>query len=164
MDYLVSEDFQLVRDNGVENVDYKVENGQLVSLLKEGESLGDKYPVTGAIAWVGTWNNGFYRGKQVMSNDPAVAAVQQLQIDTNKKRAAEYAPVPVNFDIFLMSTPAKNKLGGLNSSIMDDLVKVILGKGDPVAQWQEAVKAYDAKGLQDAIKEVNDEAAKRGIQ
>jgi putative aldouronate transport system substrate-binding protein len=164
MDYLVSEDFQRVRDNGVENVDYKVENGQLVSLLKEGENLGDKYPVTAALAYLGTWNNGFYRGQQVMSNDPAVSALQKIQIDTNKKRAAEYMPVPVNFDIFLMSTPAKNKLSGLNSSIMDDIVKVSLGKEDPVAQWKEAVKGYDAKGLQDAIKEVNEEAAKKGIK
>jgi putative aldouronate transport system substrate-binding protein len=72
--------------------------------------------------------------------------------------------VPVNFDIFLMSTPAKNKLSGLNSSIMDDIVKVILGKENPVAQWKKAVKGYDAKGLQDAIKEVNEEAAKKGIK
>jgi putative aldouronate transport system substrate-binding protein len=164
MDYLVSEDFQLLRDNGIENVDYKVENGQFVSLLKEGEALGNKYPVTGALAYLGTWNNGFYRGQVVPSIDPATAALQKLQIDTNKKRAEEYMPVPVNFEIFLMSTPAKNKLGGLNSSIMDDLVKVILSKEDPVAQWQEVVKGYDAKGVQDAIKEVNEEAVKRGIE
>ncbi len=41
-----------------------------------------------------------------------------------------------------------------------DIVKVILGKEDPVAQWKEKVKVYDAKGVQDAIKEVNKEAAK----
>ena len=41
---------------------------------------------------------------------------------------------------------------------------VILSKGDPVAQWKDIVKGYDVKGVQDAIKEVNDEAAKRGIK
>ena len=164
MDYLVSEEFQLVRDNGVENVDYKVDNGKYISLLEQGENLGDKYPVTAALAYLGTWNNGFNRGQVVIPNDPDVAALQKVQVETNKRRVAEFMPSPVNFDIYLMSTPAKNKLGGLNSSIMDDLVKVILSKGDPVAQWKEAVKGYDAKGLQDAIKEVNEEAAKRGIQ
>jgi putative aldouronate transport system substrate-binding protein len=164
MDYLVSEDFQLLRDNGIENVDYKVENGQLKSLLKEGENLADKYPATSSLAFFGTWNGGFYRNKTVLASDPDVAALQKAQIEANFKRAKEYKPVPVNFDIFLMSTPAKNKLGGLNSSIMDDIVKVMLGKGDPVAQWKDAVKSYDAKGLQDAIKEVNEEAAKKGIK
>ncbi|WP_261306313.1 extracellular solute-binding protein [Paenibacillus andongensis] len=164
MDYLVSEKFQILRDNGIENIDYKVDNGQFVSLLKEGENLGDKYPATWGIGWVGAWGNSFYRGQTVLSNKPDVAALQKVQIDTNKNRAKEYTPVPVNFDIFLMSTPAKNKLGGLNSNIMDDVVKVILSKDDPVAQWKEIVKGYDAKGVQEAIKEVNDEAAKRNIK
>lgn len=164
MDYLVSEDFQKVRDNGIENVDYKTDNGQAVSLLKDGELLADKYPITGALAYVGTWNNGFYRGQNVPNSDPSTAALEKIQIDTNARRAQEYTPVPVNFDIFLMSTPAKNKLSGLNGNITDDIIKVILGKGDPVAQWKDIVKSYDAKGLQDAIKEVNEEATKRGIQ
>jgi putative aldouronate transport system substrate-binding protein len=41
---------------------------------------------------------------------------------------------------------------------------VILSKEEPVAQWQKIVKGYDAKGVQDAIKEVNEEAVKRGIE
>ena len=43
-------------------------------------------------------------------------------------------------------------------------LKVILGKGDPIAQWKELVKSYDSKGVPEAIKEVNDEVAKRGIK
>jgi hypothetical protein len=39
-----------------------------------------------------------------------------------------------------------------------------LGKGDPIAQWKEIVKGYDSKGVPEAIKEANDEAAKLGIK
>ncbi|MNR59153.1 hypothetical protein D3C85_1803470 [compost metagenome] len=49
-------------------------------------------------------------------------------------------------------------------TLPDDIIKVILKEGDPVAQWQEIVKGYDAKGVQDAIKEVNEEVAKQGIK
>ncbi|WP_281271032.1 hypothetical protein [Paenibacillus prosopidis] len=41
---------------------------------------------------------------------------------------------------------------------------MIMCKGDPIALWKEIVKSYDSKGVPDAIKEVNEEAAKRGIK
>ncbi|MFD0692669.1 extracellular solute-binding protein [Paenibacillus sp. GCM10027628] len=165
MDYLVSPEFQLLRDNGIENVDYKVENGQSISLLKENAKLVDKYPITDkSLAYLGTWEGPLYSGKKVVNSDPEQAALTKLQVDSNKKFLTENKPAPINFDIFLMSTPAKNKITGLSNNIIDDMVKVMLGTGDPVAQWKEIVKGYDAKGVQDAIKEVNDEAAKRGIK
>jgi putative aldouronate transport system substrate-binding protein len=83
-------------------------------------------------------------------------------VDAFNKFKSENTPAPINFDIMLMSTPAKDKLGALN--IADDIVKVIIDKGDAVELWKQAVKSYDAKGVQDAIKEVNEEAAARGIQ
>ena len=52
----------------------------------------------------------------------------------------------------------------LDPDIQNDIIKVILGKGDPIAQWKELVKGYDSKGVPEAIKEVNDEVAKRGIK
>ena len=58
----------------------------------------------------------------------------------------------------------KIKFEALEPNIRDDIIKVVLGKGDPIAQWKEIVKGYDSKGVPEAIKEVNDEAAKRGIK
>jgi putative aldouronate transport system substrate-binding protein len=95
---------------------------------------------------------------------PKLAALQKLQTDTFNKFKAEDKPTPVNFDIYLMSTPAKNKVSALSKNIEDDIIKVVLDKGDPVAQWKDIVKEYDAKGVQDTIKEVNAEATKRGIK
>lgn len=63
-----------------------------------------------------------------------------------------------------MSTPAKDKLGSFYSGAQDDLIKVILGKDDPVKMWQDAIKSYDAKGLPDAIAEVNAKVKELGIK
>ncbi len=64
----------------------------------------------------------------------------------------------------LMSTPAKDKIGNLMNTAQDELVKVILGKDDPIAMWEKAVKSFDAKGLQEAVAETNAEAVKLGIK
>ncbi|MBJ6361148.1 extracellular solute-binding protein [Paenibacillus sp. GCM10012307] len=163
MDYLASEEFAGLMANGIENVDYKIDNGKSVSLLKDNESLGEKYPITKNLAFLGTWNNGFlYTGKQVVSRNSEMAALQQDQIDTYNKFKSEDTPTPIDFNVFLLSTPAKDKLGSLK--ISDDIVKVILEKGDPITVWKNILKGYDSKGVQDAIKEVNAEAAKQGIQ
>ncbi len=164
MDYMVSDKFLVSAVSGIENVDYKVENGQIVSLLKADEKIADKYPVISSLAYLGEWGNLLYAGKQVVSANPDIAALQKVQVDTFNKFKAQDKPMPLNFDIFLMSTPAKNKVNALSKNIEDDIIKVVLGKGDPVAQWKDLVKGYDSKGVQDAIKEVNDEATKRGIK
>lgn len=100
----------------------------------------------------------------MVSSDPTLAAWQKDQLDTFNRYKQEDTNIPVNFDFDAITTPAKNKFGALGGNINDDIVKVILGKGDPIAQWKEIVKGYDSKGVPEAIKEVNDEVAKRGIK
>ena len=85
-------------------------------------------------------------------------------MDTLNRYKQENTLMPVNFDFNAISTPAKNKFGALDPDIQNDIIKVILGKGDPIAQWKEIVKGYDSKGVPEAIKEVNDEVAKQGIK
>ena len=46
LDYMMSEEYRVQVVDGIENVDFKVENGQYVSLLKPDETLDDKYPIT----------------------------------------------------------------------------------------------------------------------
>ncbi|MBD0384507.1 hypothetical protein [Paenibacillus sedimenti] len=104
------------------------------------------------------------RQASMVSSDPEAAALMKLQIDTFNRYKQEDTPMPVNFDFNAIVTPAKNKFTALDPDIQNDIVKVILGKGDPIAQWKEIVKGYDAKGVPEAIKEVNEEAAKRGIK
>ncbi|WP_409343046.1 hypothetical protein [Paenibacillus sp. MBLB4367] len=68
-------------------------------------------------------------------------------------------PTPINWDISAMQTPAKDKLSAIKA--YEDLIKVALGKDDAVKMWQDIVKGYDSKGLQDAIKEDNEQLAKK---
>ncbi|WP_214626008.1 extracellular solute-binding protein [Paenibacillus agaridevorans] len=164
IDYMASEEFAVLVKNGIEGVDFKMENGKAVSLLTQDESLAKKYPIINVISYLGAWNQGFiYSGKQTLNTNPIMAAYEQLQIDTFNKLKAEGTPIPINFDVLLLSTPAKDAIGGLTATAMDDLYKVILGKEDAVTMWQNAVKSYDAKGLQEAITEVNAKAAELGI-
>lgn len=165
MDYLNSEEFSGLAKNGILDVDYKVDGDKSVSLLKEGESLGTKYPRMSALAVLGNWL-GAYRlsGKTVLPGDPDAAAMEQLYIATYNKFKQEDTPTPINFDVMLMSTPAKAKFGAIISTLGDELTKVIMGNDDPVQMWQSTLKEFDKKGLQDVINEVNAKVKEQGIQ
>ncbi|WP_157793978.1 extracellular solute-binding protein [Paenibacillus donghaensis] len=163
MDYLVSDEYLVLPQNGIEGTDYKVEDGKSISLLSDDQNLGDKYPITKNFSFLGQWNNGFiYTGKKVVNSNAEMAKIEQGVIDTFNKFKKEDIPAPINFDVMLLSTPAKNKLGSLN--VVDDIVNVVIGKDDPIAQWKKIVEGYNSKGLQAAINEVNEEVTKQGIQ
>lgn len=163
LDYMVSEEYQFMSTYGIDKIDYKIENGKAISLLKENEKVADKYPITKNMGFLGAWNNGLrLSGKVVVNSDNEMNAIQDDLVASYKKFKGEDIPASINFDVMLLSTPAKNKLGSLN--VPDDVVKVILGRDDPVAQWKELVKGYNAKGVPTAIQEVNEEVTKRGIQ
>ena len=164
MDYMVSDEYRVLGINGIENVDYKLENGQYISLLKQDETLADKYPITSKLVWLAGWDPLLYKGKKVVSSDPEAAALMKLQIDTFNQYKQEDTNMPIDFAFNAISTPAKNKFAALDPNIQDDIIKVVLGKGDPIAQWKEIVKSYDSKGVPEAIKEVNEEVAKQGIK
>ncbi len=165
MDYMVSEEYAALRHNGIEGVDYKIEDGKAISLLQGDETLKKKYPINDVIASLAAWHGGFGKsGKKVIKSDPEQAAMDAYNLTMFQKFKQEDKPAPINFDILLMSTPAKDKLGGISATVREDLINVILGKGDPVEMWQSAVKKYDAKGLQEAITEVNAKAQELGIQ
>lgn len=165
MDYLNSEEFSVLAKNGIQDVDFKVEGDKAVSLLKGDESLQTKYPITNTFAIIGNWQGAFYKaGKQVLPANPDAAALTQLDIATFNKFKQENTPTPINFDVMLMSTPAKDKFGSVFSTVSDELTKVIMGKDDPVQMWQATLKEFDKKGLQDVINEVNAMAKEQGIQ
>ncbi|MCL6602828.1 MAG: extracellular solute-binding protein [Paenibacillus sp.] len=162
IDYMSSEEYSALAVNGILDTDYKMEGDKAVSLLKADETLQKKYPVNSAIGFLAQWHGAFNKaGKAVINTNPDVAAWQVYDHDMFVKFKQEDKPAPINFDIMLMSTPAKDKL---NVNVMDDLVKVILEKGDPIELWKATVKGYDAKGLQEAIAEVNAKAEELGIK
>jgi putative aldouronate transport system substrate-binding protein len=162
IDYMSTEDWLLQRYNGVLNVDYRIENGRYISLLPADQTLAKKYPITNVIYQLGAYGEWLpYVGKTVVPADQDAAYVQQYNIDYFNHRKATAKPMPINYDIYLMNTPSKTKLEG---EIMNDLIRVITGTGDPVAAWQEVIRGYEPLGLTDAINEVNTKARQLGIQ
>ncbi|MFC5471818.1 extracellular solute-binding protein [Cohnella suwonensis] len=165
IDYMDSEEYSALTKNGILGVDYKIDGDKAVSLLKEGESLTTKYPITNVLAVLANWQGAFYKaGKQVLDVNPDVAAWQKLDISTFNKFKQEDTPTPTNFDVMLMSTPAKDKFGAVFTTLNDEIAKVVMGKDDPAKMWEATLKEFDKKGLQDAINEVTAKAKEQGIQ
>jgi putative aldouronate transport system substrate-binding protein len=162
IDYMSTEDWLIQRYNGILNVDYRIENGSYISLLPADQTLAKKYPITERIYQLGAYGEWLpYMGKVVMPLDPERAYVQQFNIDYFEYRKETAKPMPVNYDIYLMNTPNKGKLDG---EVMNDMIRVIAGTGDPVAAWQAVIRGYEPLGLTDAINEVNARARQLGIQ
>jgi putative aldouronate transport system substrate-binding protein len=162
IDYMSTEDWLIQRYNGVLNVGYKIENGSYISLLPGDQTLAKKYPITERIYQLGAYGEWLpYMGKVVMPLDPDRAYAQQYAVDYFQYRKETAKPMPVNYDIYLMNTPNKGKLDG---EVMNDMIRVIAGTGDPVAAWREVIRSYEPLGLTDAINEVNARARQLGIQ
>ncbi|THF83239.1 type 2 periplasmic-binding domain-containing protein [Cohnella fermenti] len=169
VDYMMSEEYSALISNGIEGVDYKLEDGKAVSLLGTEQTLVQKYPITSKFGYLASWHSQFEaEGKKVVNANPNVAAIDTAASEAFNRFKSENKASPINFEITLMSTPAKDKLAGAltpnNGGIVDELFNVVLSKSDPVEAWKKVVKSYDAKGLQDAITEVNAEAKEMGIQ
>lgn len=169
VDYMMSEEYSALQSNGIEGVDYKIEDGKAISLLTGDQSLTKKYPISAAFGYLASWHSQFdAQGKKVINSSPNAAAVDAAASEAFNRFKTDNKPSPINFEITLMSTPAKDKLAGTltpnNGGIVDDLFNVILNKNDPVESWKAVVKSYDAKGLQEAITEVNAKAQEMGIK
>ncbi|MBT2288412.1 extracellular solute-binding protein [Paenibacillus albidus] len=165
IDYMIGDEYTALVRNGIEGTDYKVENGKSVSLLPDGQTLTDKYPVTIGLGTLGSWYGGFlYSGKHVVNSNPDYAAYDQMLIDKFNDLKANAKPAPINFEVMTMSTPAKDKVATLRADAMNSLFKVVMGKDDPLEMWKKEIKALDAKGLQEAIEETTKAAVELGIE
>jgi putative aldouronate transport system substrate-binding protein len=165
--WLLSDEFKTFKRYGFEGKDYKKEGDKYVILREQGadgryKTLGSLYPSYGGLfgslaAW---W-------QQLELDDDPINKVNYgdqlwtISHDAYKSNVEKLKPVPTNFKVELLYTPAKSKLSAIDP--VGDMTKVILGKDDPVAMWDSIVKGYDNKGLQQAIKEVNDEVQKQGL-
>lgn len=166
-DYLLSEEFLTFKRYGFEGVDYKKENGAYVVTRPKGndgryKSLGSLYPSYGGLfGSLAAW------GQQLEMEDNEINKINygeklwKLSNDAYKYNLEKLKPVPTNFKVEQLYTPAKAKLSAINA--VEDVIKVMLAKDDPVALWDSIVKGYDNKGLQTAIKEVNEAVQQQGL-
>ncbi|WP_136607748.1 extracellular solute-binding protein [Paenibacillus dokdonensis] len=166
-DFLLSPEGDTLVRYGFEGKDYKLDGDKVIATrpadAKTGamKDLKDIYPFQQLIAMTARWREGTYLDdgvKRTMYGDKLVDITDEYY----NKQMAEAKPIPTAFDIKLMSTPAKDKVMGIK--FIDDITKVVIGKEDPAKMWGTVLKGYEAKGLNEAIKEVNDKAAEMGIK
>lgn len=164
-DYLLSDEGRAYYQYGIEGVDYK-RDGDKIIYLKDGQlvdkpntDLEEKYASTKSLGNLATWGSDFYWDP---TNSSAINEPENFQMNLDyinwgleNMKIADYS-IPLTF----MSTPAKDKF---TVTISDDLIKMMYDNRPVEEQWAEIVKGYEDKGLNDVIKEVNEEAAKQGI-
>jgi len=68
-------------------------------------------------------------------------------------------PTDINVAIEGIVTPAKTQLSAIRA--MDDVVKIVLSGGNVEADWNTVRESYKGFGIEQAIKEVNEAAAKQ---
>ncbi|MGN7359759.1 extracellular solute-binding protein [Paenibacillus sp. SAF-054] len=166
-DFLLSQEGDMLVRYGFEGKDYKKEGDKILVTrpidAKTGsmKALKDVYPSQQVLAMVARWREDTYLEDSVKRMQFGDALVEKVD-EAYKKLTGEAKPIPTAFDIKLMSTPAKDKVMGIK--FIDDITKVVIGKDDPAKMWETVLKGYEAKGLNEAIKEVNDKAAEMGIK
>jgi len=72
---------------------------------------------------------------------------------------ATTTPTDIDFAVKAIKTPAKTQLGAI--VVNDDIIKAVLSGGDVVDEWNAIREGYKGFGIEQAIKEVNEAAAKK---
>ncbi|CAG7600407.1 hypothetical protein PAESOLCIP111_00393 [Paenibacillus solanacearum] len=166
-DWLLSDEFVTFKRYGFEGKDYKKEGDKFVVTREQDDSgkfktLGSLYPSYGGLfGALAAWGQQLELEDNPMNKINYGDKLWTLSYNTYKSNVEKLKPVPTNFKVELLYTPAKAKLSAINP--LDDVIKVVLGKEDPAAMWDSIVKGYGNKGLQQAIKEVNEEVRKQGL-
>lgn len=156
-EYLLSDEFKEYKSYGFEGVDYKKEGDKYVSLL-DGQQLGDKYTSLKTLAPLVAWGQEADLEKSQVSYEKYGEAVTNLSVDFYENAKKDMTPYPVNFDIRLMTTPAKSKIASIK--FWNDVTKVIISDKNVEEEWAKVLEGYKAQGVEQAIKEVNERVNK----
>lgn len=165
-DYLLSDEGKAYYQYGVEGVDY-VRDGDKIVYKQDGKDvdvpntdLEKKYASKKSIGNLVSWGADFYWDP---TNSSAISTPRSFNMALNyidwgleNLKIADY-----NLALTFLSTPAKDKF---TITANDDIIKIMYDSAPVEQQWANIVKGYEAKGLNDVIKEVNEEATKLGIK
>ncbi|MBM7566209.1 extracellular solute-binding protein [Paenibacillus sacheonensis] len=164
-DWLLSPEAKEMFDYGIEGTDYTKDASGAITITrpKEGDAFVDlkkEYPSMDIVSQLAAWRNASSLEDSPANRSALGDAVVEFIQNELKWQMDNAKPIPTAFDIFSMSTPAKDKLSTINFD--EDFTRIVLGKDDPVDMLHDAQKGYDGKGLQAAIAEVTAEMAKLG--
>ncbi len=160
-DWLLTDEASELLTAGVENKDFKKADGKITEVLRE-KPIRQTYPSVEVLAQLATWggdrnlvNNVVNQHDFGKKNVEFWAAENQWWKDNSIKYDN-----PIQNEMTYITTPAFSKLQQID--IIEEIAKITLSKDDPVKMWKDTVKSFDGKGLQDAIKEVNEKLKAEG--
>jgi len=161
-DFLLSPEGQLLTTYGIEGIDYKIVDGEIVSNRQvddatgQAETIQNLYPSLNVLRSIAAWGKESY----FRLNETNINHFGKGNIEKSLSEMAwlinNTIATPAYHKINSLSTPAKDKLGSLINPL-EDLMKVTISEEDPIELWHSNIANYEALGLRDAIKEVNRE-------
>ena len=160
-DWMMSSEWNDLRNYGIEGTDYK-RNGDSIEVIRSKDAnglfvpLSQQYPMLTMMNQFIDWNTTFK-----MFEDPTMdKGVQSIYTELRKWYHENTVSNVSNWEIELMYTPSKGKVAGIDYS--SSIWKIIMSN-DPDATYKQVCDEMKKSGFTDYIREVNEEATKRGI-
>lgn len=167
-DYLLSNDGKMLTRLGLPGKDYKSEENKIIVTRPRDEKAGTYVDLTTIYPSISLFNSlaswgGSYEDFEINDINKAnyPEDILKMSYDDINWNLKNTKPMPRPYEIFEISTSAKAQFNSVN--IVDDVTRVVIGDEDPVKMWQTVLKEYESKGLNEAIKEVNEKASELGI-
>lgn len=168
MDYMLSDEFKSLKNNGVEGVDWEEQDGERVLLLDSLTALSEKYPIStsGAFGCFASWDNDYaYTGLKVVDADPECAAFDAVKAKLYQSVKENDTAAPINFDVALMNNEEKtSSLSNIQNCFKEKLVNIIIGGDSAEDGYQQMISEMNGMGLQEMIASVTEQAAAEGIE
>ncbi|NLM26891.1 MAG: extracellular solute-binding protein [Clostridiaceae bacterium] len=160
-DWMYSTDGYVFTLYGEENVDYKIEGNNIVTLCKDENGNPVRFASTSTFVLmpsIASWHLDGIPGIR----DTTVTD-WDLKMDSILKETYWKYNFPVDFTRYLF-TPAISEFD-IEENVMNQYVKIIMQSNDFEADWDNFVQyLYKNHNLEEVTKEVNEEAIKKGIK
>lgn len=160
-DFMLSDEGLMLYHYGIEGIDYKM-NGDQIEITREKDEKGlykriaSVYPICDQFWFLATWDAEFVSMEDI-TIEPGVRTMVQDYLDQNLKRAIA---VPTNYSLDYLPIASRDKMV---ADYGEDVTKAIVSK-DVEKTWNEIIANYMKNGYDKIIQEMNEAAAKAGIE
>lgn len=167
MDYMLSDEFKSLKNNGIEGVDWEMKDGVPVLLAESLSELSAKYPISngGCFGCFASWDNDYaYSGKKVVDTDPEMAAFDATKAGIYQYAKENNVAAPINFEVMLMQNNEMTNNGrNIGTCFEEYMVSTIIGDVTVAENFDKMIAEMETLGLQKMIESVTAQAAAEGI-
>ena len=167
MDYMLSDEFKSMKNNGIEGVDWEMKDGVPTLLLENQSELMEKYPISysGYFGYFAAWDNDYpYSGKKVVDTNPEFARFDQTKVEMYQNGKENEVAAPINFDIILMENEQMNNISNITTCHEEYMVQAVIGSESAETCYQNMINEMNGLGLQEMTDSVTAQAAEEGIE